>query len=121
MQVSVYRIVGELISNTLKHGKAGQIDIQLFGRADELVLSYEDNGKGFDANDATWKYGIGYTNIKARLKKYNGTYLVESAPGRGMYFQAEIPLHLATETKETQQIITTSYVETAVFPKNSSE
>jgi len=121
LQVSVYRIVGELISNTLKHGKAGQIDIQLFGRADELVLSYEDNGKGFDANDATWKYGIGYTNIKARLKKYNGTYLVEFAPGRGMYFQAEIPLYLATETKETQQIITTPYVETAVFPKNSSE
>lgn len=91
LQVSVYRIVGELISNTLKHAKAGQIDIQLFGRAGELVLTYEDDGEGFDTKDATWKHGIGYTNIEARLKKYKGTYLVETAPGRGMYFQAEIP------------------------------
>jgi signal transduction histidine kinase len=91
LQVSVYRIIGELISNTLKHAKAAQIDIQLFGRAGELVLTYEDDGKGFDADDASWRRGIGYANIEARLKKYNGTYLVETAPGKGMYFQAEIP------------------------------
>jgi signal transduction histidine kinase len=91
LQVSVYRIVGELISNSLKHAKPSQIDIQLFGRAGELVLTYEDDGNGFDTEDDSWKSGMGYSNIEARLKKYKGSYIVESAPGRGMYFQAEFP------------------------------
>lgn len=91
IQVSYYRIAGELISNTLRHANARHIDIQLIGRKGELVLTYEDDGDGFQANQPGWKPGMGYSGIESRLQKLHGTYLVESSPGKGMYFQAEVP------------------------------
>lgn len=93
LQVNIYRIVGELISNSIKHSGAGQIDIQLIGRTGDVILTYEDDGRGFNMEDESWRRGMGYTSIEARLKKINSTYLVETAPGRGMYFQAEAPAY----------------------------
>ncbi len=103
LQVSVYRIVGELISNSIKHSGAGQIDIQLIGRKGELILTYEDDGCGFNTQDDSWKRGMGYASMEARLKKIKGTYLVESTPGRGMYFQAEAPIYSPETNMESGQ------------------
>jgi signal transduction histidine kinase len=100
LQVNIYRIVGELISNSIKHSGAGQIDIQLIGRRGDVILTYEDDGCGFNMDDQSWKRGMGYTSIEARLKKINGTYLIETAPGRGMYFQAEAPAYDAEARKD---------------------
>jgi signal transduction histidine kinase len=100
LQVNMYRIVGELISNSIKHSGAGQIDIQLIGRSGDVILTYEDDGCGFNMEDQSWKRGMGYTSIEARLKKINGTYLIETAPGRGMYFQAEAPAYEAEAGKD---------------------
>ncbi|MEY3983883.1 MAG: hypothetical protein RL160_1442, partial [Bacteroidota bacterium] len=94
---------GELISNSIKHSGAGQIDIQLIGRKGELILTYEDDGRGFNTEEDSWKRGLGYTSIEARLKKIMGTYLVESTPGRGMYFQAEAPIYNQEISQEAGQ------------------
>lgn len=93
IQMNLYRIAGELLSNSIKYAKATRIDLQLLTRDDKIILSYEDDGKGFDPGALANAPGIGYRNIKARLQKIHGTYLLESRHGKGMYFEAEVPMH----------------------------
>lgn len=93
IQMNLYRIAGELLSNSIKYAKATRIDLQLLTRDDKIILSYEDDGKGFDPMAIANTPGIGYRNIKARLQKIHGTYMLESRPGKGMYFEAEVPMH----------------------------
>lgn len=92
-QMNLYRIAGELLSNSIKYAKATRIDLQLLTRDDKVILGYEDDGRGFDPGSIDKTPGIGYRNIKARLQKIHGTYILESRPGKGMYFEAEVPIH----------------------------
>jgi signal transduction histidine kinase len=91
-QMNVYRIAGELMSNTIKYAKASRIDVQLLIRDGSLILGYEDDGIGFDAQRLESASGIGFRNIQARLQKINGTYTLESKPGKGMFFEAVVPI-----------------------------
>jgi len=91
-QMNIYRIAGELMSNTIKYAKASRIDVQLLIRDGSLILGYEDDGIGFDAQRLESASGIGFRNIQARLQKINGTYTLESKPGKGMFFEAVVPI-----------------------------
>jgi signal transduction histidine kinase len=61
-------------------------------RDGSLILGYEDDGIGFDAQRLESASGIGFRNIQARLQKINGTYTLESKPGKGMFFEAVVPI-----------------------------
>jgi signal transduction histidine kinase len=101
-QINLYRIAGELISNTLKYAEAGRIDMQLIGKGNGVTFTYEDNGKGFTPSEVLANPGLGYRNIQSRLTKINGTFVLESAPEQGMFFQTEIQHTIMPETLETK-------------------
>jgi signal transduction histidine kinase len=88
--MNLFRITQEAINNTIKHSKARQADIQLFGYEKEIVLSYEDDGQGFDPGTLT--KGIGLKNLKARVESLHGTLELTSTPGDGMQMIVSIPL-----------------------------
>lgn len=90
MVVHLFRITQEAINNTLKHSGAKQADIQLFGYEKEIVLSYEDDGHGFDPNTLT--RGIGLKNLKVRVESMHGTLELTSTPGDGMQMMVSVPL-----------------------------
>ncbi|MBD80998.1 MAG: hypothetical protein CL840_18920 [Crocinitomicaceae bacterium] len=84
LALEVYRIVQELVSNTLKHAKASIISIQTNGTNgtnQEFNLIYEDNGIGFVADKV--QEGMGSRNIRSRVEFVNGKYHIDSQPGRG--------------------------------------
>jgi signal transduction histidine kinase len=54
------------LNNILKHSKASLVDLQFFGYEDELVITIEDNGVGFDPEVV--KKGIGLFNIQSRVE-----------------------------------------------------
>jgi signal transduction histidine kinase len=83
-EITLYRIICELIANTIQHASATKIDIQLFHRKNELELIYSDNGKGFDieASDGT-SSGMGLPNIYSRIKSLNGSIDMYSQPDEG--------------------------------------
>jgi signal transduction histidine kinase len=87
--VNLFRITQEAINNTLKHSRASQADIQLFGYEKEIVLSYEDDGQGFDP--VTLTRGIGLKNLKARVESLNGSLELTSSPGNGMQMMISVP------------------------------
>ena len=70
MEVGLYRIIQELVQNTLKHADARQVDVQLLRSRDQVVLHYEDDGIGFGA--ATGQEGIGLRNIRERVHALGG-------------------------------------------------
>lgn len=79
----IYRIIQELVTNILKHAKATEALIQFNYREDELFITVEDNGIGFDKN--TIYKGIGHKNIKTRIDFLNAQLDVESSSAGTSY------------------------------------
>lgn len=86
----LFRILQELINNTLKYAGAGHISIELLQRDGKVVLFYEDDGNGFDPDKI--KRGNGLSNIETRAASLGGTVEVDSKPGYGARTIIEIPL-----------------------------
>lgn len=89
-EVNLYRVVQELVSNTIKYSGATKITLQIGQQDEELNLMYEDNGKGFDLSKI--KRGMGLDNIENRVKRLNGNLHIDSTPGYGMTVIIEIPI-----------------------------
>ena len=90
VEVIMYRVVCELINNTLRHAEATEINISLQLQDDTLYLKYTDNGMGFDVEQAEIDGGMGLNNMQYRLQSGNGNIRIESEGGRGMRARAYI-------------------------------
>ena len=90
VEFAIYRSVQELITNILKHAQADHVTIQLLQDGDDLVLTVEDNGKGFNLNKI--KEGMGTKNITSRINAIGGTFKLDSGEGKGTIAIATMPL-----------------------------
>ncbi len=88
----VFRIVQELLQNILKHAQATEVIVQLSKNNNELSITVEDNGVGFDNANTNVKKGIGFKNIRARLKIINGIIDVQSTIGEGASIYIQCPI-----------------------------
>jgi len=89
----IFRVVKELLNNSLKHSNGGDITVEAFGSSDIFGLSVEDNGKGFDLSDFSSDYkGIGLVSIRERVKMLRGTFNIDSVQGQGTRIEIEIPV-----------------------------
>lgn len=88
--VNVYRIIQELVNNALKHGSPGQILVQLTKTPAKVLITVEDNGKGFDLIAPQNAAGIGLANIKYRVNYLKGTIEINSKPGDGTTVNIEL-------------------------------
>lgn len=91
IEVSIYRILQELVNNILKHSEAKEASFQLIKNKQGLVLMVEDNGKGFDTTTQKGK-GIGLLNLDSRVTLIKGEVNYESTPGKGSLVTIRIPL-----------------------------
>ena len=83
IEVIMYRVVCELITNSLKHSGCSEIRLSLSVAGDTLEMQYSDNGRGFDPQ-AMMDCGMGLSNIHSRVSSLNGTFDIRSSKGRGM-------------------------------------
>lgn len=90
--VSVYRIVQELVKNTLRHAEARELIVQLSVEDEALNIVVEDDGQGFDPAEKLQNPGIGLQSIQSRLALLGGKMEVESSPQAGATFTIDIPL-----------------------------
>jgi len=81
--ITIYRIVQELIHNTMKHAAATTAIVQLSKTDGQLSITVEDDGKGFDPVILQQVKGIGWTNIKSRVDFLKGILDVQSDAGKG--------------------------------------
>jgi signal transduction histidine kinase len=79
----LYRVVCELINNSLKHSHCTKIEVVLMLRNNSLELQYRDNGCGFNLNSSALA-GMGLSNITSRIDSLNGALSINSSEGNGM-------------------------------------
>ncbi|MBA4407957.1 MAG: sensor histidine kinase [Bacteroidota bacterium] len=84
IEITLYRIAQELVTNAIKHADAKQIDIQLFTEKDRICVQVNDNGIGFNPEGPDHlKTGKGLKNIRDRVTAFNGRFELISQHGKG--------------------------------------
>jgi len=83
IEIMIYRMVQEIVNNTLKHAAATKIDLTIIIDQNELNISYADNGKGFDVEKTLQQKSLGLQSIQSRVKFLNGLISIKSNHGEG--------------------------------------
>lgn len=83
VEVILYRVICELINNSLKHSGCREITLSLSRDMSDLLLDYSDDGRGFNPK-AMMDCGMGLSNIASRINSLNGTFRITSEKGKGM-------------------------------------
>ena len=91
IEVILYRIIGELIANTIKYASASKAEISLFNYSKKLELFYSDNGIGFDMKKVKNK-GMGLSNINSRVKSLDGEMEMHSKHKQGFFLKITLPI-----------------------------
>lgn len=95
----LFRIAQEIISNTLRHAKAKQLDVYLIQKETELQLKMTDDGIGFQQeDDGELSYGL--QNIRERVEDMAGTIKIRTAPNKGVAIDIRIPLLKGKEDED---------------------
>ncbi len=88
----LFRVIQEIISNSIKHSKASIIDIGIVLDHSRLILEISDDGTGFDYERCLQqKHHSGLKNIQSRIDMLNGIMIVESSGGSGTHYFITIP------------------------------
>lgn len=90
VKINLYRIVQEGLQNCNKYAKADIIRVEFKNEKDDLVLTIEDDGIGFNTNKT--KNGIGLNNIEYRATECKGAVTIKSAKGEGTILIIKVPL-----------------------------
>ena len=90
VQLNIYRILQELLSNALKHSGASNILLQCSQNEDTVFITFEDNGVGFDTASLKGKKGMGLDNLKNRVAFLQGKFELHSALGEGTEIDIEL-------------------------------
>jgi two-component system NarL family sensor kinase len=83
VEIIIYRIIQELLNNTMKHATASEAFVQLIREQNRLSVVVEDNGKGFDSSLMENNKGAGLTNVRSRVDYLKGQLDIHAEPGKG--------------------------------------
>jgi len=87
----IYRLIQEIVSNIRKHADAKTIFLQLFGHENTVHLTIEDDGKGFNYEQAIAKGGLGLKSINSRIAFLDGTIDWDSELKKGTSIHITLP------------------------------
>ena len=92
MNLTLYRIIQELVNNAIKHAEATEVLVQYLIDDNKVNITVEDNGIGFKINAEESHRGMGLNNLKTRVAYLNGDMDFETAPGQGTNVHIVIPI-----------------------------
>lgn len=101
-EISLYRVIQELVSNIIRHNRADSVVIGFTGYEDELVLTIEDNGQGYDLSAfQNSPAGNGWRTVQSRLGLIRATFEADTVPGRAnSVITIRIPFGLQPQQSE---------------------
>ncbi|MBK9399680.1 MAG: hypothetical protein IPN36_02125 [Bacteroidetes bacterium] len=87
---TLLRITHEFIENTIKYAQADRVILDFVLKPEKLVLTYEDNGKGFDQLSVPMGYGL--SSMESKILSMDGFLEINTSPGNGFMAIIEIPV-----------------------------
>ena len=103
MKIIIYRIIKEIIHNSIKHARADCINIIIDNTNNHLSVDVSDNGVGFDPGSVSKGYytgdGFGLFDIREKINHLNGRLAIHSTPGSGTRIGLSVPLNPARSPK----------------------
>jgi signal transduction histidine kinase len=102
-ELMIYRIIQELLQNTVKHARATYALVQINCQPDMITIAVEDNGRGFDRNNLPPDKGMGLTSLENRIHSLHGHFTITSKPATGT------SVYIEMETQYLQQTDTENY------------
>lgn len=90
-EISLYRMIQELVTNIIKHAKATQVIISITQHQSNINFIVEDNGIGFKSKKID-ENGIGLSNLEKKIDFLEGTLEIDSLPKRGITVIIDIPI-----------------------------
>jgi signal transduction histidine kinase len=94
MKIMLFRMIQEQVNNIIRHADASEVNIKLQADAEQVILSINDNGRGFDLSQQNT--GMGLTNMLNRVSLFDGKTNIDSTPGKGCTVTITVPLLKAT-------------------------
>jgi len=94
-QMTIYRIIQELLNNVIKHANAKYVLLQCSRYHEDFMITIEDDGKGFNLDSLKEKNGLGITNIKTRVAYLNGDIEIQSSnhtTGTAIYIELKVSI-----------------------------
>jgi len=96
VEIALYRIVQEALTNIAKHAQATQISVTLEHNGESVRAMVTDNGRGFDLkailDSGDLDRGLGLFGMQERAALLGGSFTIDTAPGRGTSICVEVPL-----------------------------
>lgn len=90
VEIAVYRIIQEAVSNVLKHAQANEMSIAVTHAPGRMSVLVSDNGQGFDTDQTS--HGVGLANIRSRAAALGAQVQIDSTPGKGTTVSVECPV-----------------------------
>lgn len=91
-EITLFRILQELITNVIKHAKATEVQLQLTAYEQQINILLEDNGRGFDTSRIPEKEGMGLTSIRKRVELAGGSFSIDSTIDHGTTININFPI-----------------------------
>lgn len=92
----VLLIIKEALNNVAKYSEAGMAEVKVWLEGTYLLITIADNGKGFSPDTA--RKGNGLHNMEDRVRSLGGSFILQTAPGKGTRIQSRIPIANISDT-----------------------
>ncbi len=96
-QMTIFRIVQELINNAMKHSKCSEIIVDCSQNQNLFLITVEDNGVGFAPDLEKGHSGLGLKNLRNRVNLLNGKMEIQSSADTGTIYDIELKVELSDE------------------------
>ena len=91
LKKGLFRIFQESLTNVSRHADANKVKVTLEQKGEELILSIEDNGQGFEKENVAAKDTLGILGMRERSQMMGGNYEISSIPGKGTIVIVAVP------------------------------
>lgn len=92
MEIMFYRVIQEMLNNTLKHANATKISLFISRDEEIIYIDYTDNGVGFEEEKLPHGRSLGIAGIRSRIEYLGGKIDLKSSTGKGVQYLVSVPL-----------------------------